>query len=133
MEFLVSLHSIWRWAVLVAGCVALVGAAAGWLGVLPPRLAARRAGTLYAIALTVQFLLGAILWVGRGWYATPGYFRFEHPTIMLLALVVAHGGLAMARRVGESASTAPARVVAVATAISLILVIVGIPGIVRGV
>ena len=132
MEFLVSLHSTWRWAVLVAGCVALVGAAAGWLGVLPPRPAARRAGILYTIALTVQFLLGAILWVGRGWYATPGYFRFEHPTIMLLALAVAHGGLAMSRRVGDSGSTAPARVVAVATAISLILVIVGIPGVVRG-
>ena len=131
MEFLVTLHSLWRWAVLAAGCVALVGAVAGWSGVLPPVVAARRAGALYTIALSVQFVLGVVIWVGKGWYAVPGYFRFEHPTIMLLALAVAHGGQLRARRAGRSAPTAAARTVALATLISLVLVIVGIPGVVR--
>jgi hypothetical protein len=130
MEFLVVLHSIWRWAVLFAAVVALVGALGGWLGALPPSLAARRAGTFYAIALDVQALLGLVLWIGRGWYATPGYFRFEHPTIMLLALAVAHGGQVLGRRAKTPA--AAARTIALATAASLALVIVGIPGVVRG-
>ena len=130
MDFLVILHSIWRWVVLLAAVVALVGALGGWLGALPPALAARRAGTFYTVALDLQVLLGLVLWVGRGWYATPGYFRFEHPTIMLLALAVAHGGQVLARR--GKAPTAAARTVAVAVAVSLLLVVVGIPGVVRG-
>lgn len=131
MEFFVILHSYWRWTVLLAAVVALVGALAGWLGALPPIPAARRAASLYAIALDVQVLLGLLLWIGRGWYATPGYFRFEHPTIMLLALVVAHGGQMAARR--AKAPTAAARAVALGTLASLVLVVVGIPGVVRGV
>ncbi|MBA2449039.1 MAG: hypothetical protein H0V51_13535 [Chloroflexi bacterium] len=129
MDFLTILHSIWRWAVLLAAVVALVGALGGWLGQLSPRLAARRAGTFYTVALDVQVVLGLILWVGKGWYATPGFFRFEHPTIMLLALVVAHAGQALSRR--AESPRAAARTVAIATAVSLALVVVGIPGVVR--
>ncbi len=132
MDLLVTIHSLWRWAVLIAAVVALVAATAGWLGALPPLLAARRAGSLYALALSVQFLIGVVVWVGKGWYAAPGYFRFEHPTIMLLALAVAHGGMAWARRAGRSAPELAARNVAIATLVSLVLVIVGIPGVVRG-
>lgn len=129
MDFLTILHSLWRWAVLLAAVVALVGALGGWLGQLPPRLAARRAGTFYTVALDIQVVLGLILWAGKGWYATPGYFRFEHPTIMLLALVVAHAGQGLSRR--AESPTAAARTVALATAVSLALVVVGIPGVVR--
>ncbi len=129
MEFLATFHSFWRWVVLIAAVVALVGAIGGWLGSLSPALSARRAGTLYVIALDVQLLTGLILWVGRGWYATPGYFRFEHPLIMLLALVLAHGGQILARR--ATSPTAAARAVALGVAASLVLVIVGIPGVVR--
>ena len=131
MDFLVVLHSTWRWVVLLAAVVALVGALGGWLGALPPSLAARRAATFYTVALDVQFLLGLVLWVGEGWYARPGgYFRFEHPTIMLLALVIAHAGQVLSRR--AKAPTAAARTVTLAVALSLLLVIVGLPGVVRG-
>jgi hypothetical protein len=131
VDFLVSLHSFWRWAVLLAGVVALVGAVGGLLGALPPQLAARRAATFYTISLDIQLLTGLILWVGRGWYAAPGgYFRLEHPLTMLLAIVVAHAGQVMARR--ASAPAGAARVAVVATLVSLVLVILGIPGVVRG-
>lgn len=129
MEFLVTLHSLWRWVVLLAAVVALIGALGGWLGALSPALAARRAGTFYTIALDSQLLLGVILWVGKGWYVTPGYFRLEHPLTMLLAIAVAHVGQVLARR--ASAPTAAARIITIATAVSLALVIVGIPGVVR--
>lgn len=134
MEFLVALHSFWRWAVLIAAVVALVGAIGGWMGSLPPLIAARRAAVFYTIALDVQVLIGLILWVGKGWYAIPGFFRLEHPLTMLLALVVAHAGQVLARRSLARQSTDPTaapRIVAIATAVSLILIVVGIPGVVR--
>ena len=132
MDFLVLLHSFWRWAVLLAGVVALVGALGGWLGALPPALAARRAAAFYTIALDIQVLIGVVLWLGRGWYAQPGFYRLEHPVIMLLALVVAHAGPTLARRSKAlAAPKAAARVVALSTVVSLVLVVVGIPGVMR--
>jgi hypothetical protein len=129
VEILVSLHSFWRYAVLIAAVVALVGAVAGWMGSLSPALTARRAGTLYIIALDFQFLLGIIIWVLEARWSVPGFFRFEHPTIMILAVVAAHAGQAMAKRATNP--KAAARTVAIAIAVSLVLVVVGIPGVVR--
>ena len=130
MEFLATFHSFWRWIVLIAAVVALVGAIGGWLGSLSPALSARRAGTLYVIALDVQLLTGIILWVGRGWDVLPTFYRYEHPTTMILAAVVAHAGQVLARR--ARAPRGAARAVAIAIAVSLVLVLVGIPGVVRG-
>jgi hypothetical protein len=134
MEFLVQLHSFWRWAVLIAAVVALVGALGGWLGGLPPAVAARRAGSFYTIALDIQFVLGLILWLNLffsgEWSVTPAFYRFEHPSIMLLAVIVAHAGTAMARRAKEP--RAAARLVTFTTLASLVLVVVGIPGVLRG-
>jgi hypothetical protein len=130
VEFLVQFHSFWRWVVLIAAVVALVVVVGGWLGSLSLPLSARRAGLLYIVALDVQLLTGIILWVGRGWYATPGYFRFEHTSTMLLAVIVAHVGQAMAKRASDPRGAA--RTLAIAIAVSLVLVIVGIPGVVRG-
>ncbi|HYU20832.1 MAG TPA: hypothetical protein VEQ11_19265 [Chloroflexota bacterium] len=129
METVVVLHSFWRWAVLLAAVVGLVGSFGGWLGVLPPLAAARRAAAVYTIALDIQVLLGLVLWVGKGWYGVPGFYRLEHPTIMLLALVVAHAGQIVARRAAQP--TAAARSVAFGTAVSLVLVVIGIPGVMR--
>jgi hypothetical protein len=127
---LVTFHSYWRYAVLIAAVVALVGAFGGWFGSLPPRQTARRAGVLYIVALDVQVLVGIVLWIGKGWYAAPGFYRAEHPATMLLAMIVAHVGQVLARR--ARTPRAAARAVAIAVAISLALVIVGIPGVVRG-
>lgn len=131
LDTLKTIHSFWQYGVLIAAVVAIVGALAGWLGTLPPRLTARKAGTIYIIALDIQLLLGAALWLGRGGYGQlPQPFRLEHPLTMILAAVVAHVGQVLARR-GKTPRAA-ARIVTIAVAVSLLLVVVGIPGLVRG-
>lgn len=131
---LVTFHSYWRYAVLVAAVIALVVALGGWLGPLTQRLllqpVVRRAGLLYIIALDLQVLVGVVLWLGKGWYAAPGFFRAEHPATMLLAVIAAHVGQVLAKKARMPASAA--RAVAIAVAISFVLVLIGIPGIVRG-
>lgn len=131
MDILVSLHSFWRYAVLIAAVVGFLGALGGWLGGLPPRLSARRAGSIYIIALDIQIVLGLIVYVGKSWWASPGFFRAEHPATMILAAVVAHVGQVMAKRSGSPKGAA--LTIAIAILISFILVLVGIPGIVRNV
>ncbi len=131
---LVTFHSFWRYAVLIAAVIALVVAFAGWLGPVHQRMllqpVVRRAGSLYIIALDVQALVGIIIWLGKGWYAAPGFFRAEHPATMLLAVIAAHVGQVLAKK--ARLPMRAARAVALAVAVSLVLVLVGIPGIVRG-
>ena len=131
---LTSFHSFWRYAVLIAAVIALVVAFGAWLG--PPSQRAllqplvRRAGSLYIIALDLQAMIGIVLWLGKGWYAAPGFFRAEHPATMLLAVIAAHVGQVLAKKARPPVPAA--RAVALAVVISLVLVLVGIPGIVRG-
>jgi hypothetical protein len=141
VDILVTFHSFWRYAVLIAAVLALVVALGGWLGPLAQRAllqpVVRRAGSLYIIVLDVQVLVGIVLWVGTQWYAvTPidAYMRFiraEHPATMLLAMIAAHVGLVMAKR--HRLPMGAARAVAIGVAVSLVLVLIGIPGVVRGV
>jgi len=124
VELLAQLHSFWRYIVLIAAVVALVGAIAGWMGSLAPRLSASRAGTIYVAALDIQVLIGIILLIGGRGVALAGGLLYEHPTTMVLAAVAAHIGQVLAKR-----STDPRRAaltVAIAVTASLVLVLVGI-------
>lgn len=123
-------HSFWRYAVLIAAVVALVAAVAAWLGKLPPRKTARQAGLLYGIPLDIQAMVGIILWLLRGGMSQERPFRLEHPLIMILALVAIHVGQIMAKR--SRSDKGAARIVAIAIAVSFVLVLVGIPGLLPG-
>ena len=123
-------HSYWRYAVLLAGVIAFVGALAGWLGKMPARKTARQAGLLYIIAIDLQAALGVVLWLLRGGFDQPRPFRLEHPLIMILALVAVHVGAVLAKRATSDAGSA--RIMAIAVAISFILVLFGIPGLLPG-
>ena len=137
---LTTFHSFWRYAVLIAAVIALVVSLGGWLGPLTQRLVlqptVRRAGSLYIIVLDIQALIGIILYVGNAWWGVPladAYTRFiraEHPAMMLLAVIAAHAGMVIARKRLLPASAA--RTVAIAVIVSLVLVLIGIPGVVRG-
>ena len=124
MELLAQLHSFWRYIVLIAAVVALVGALAGWMGTLSPRLSARRAGLIYVIALDIQVLIGIILLLGGRGASLAGSQLYEHPTTMILAAVVAHVGQVLARRASDPRRAA--LTVAIAVAVSLVLVVIGI-------
>ena len=131
---LATLHSFWRYIVLITAVIALVVAFGAWLGSSSQRAmlqpVVRRTGSLYIMALDIQAVVGIILWIGKGWYAAPGFFRAEHPATMLLAVIAAHAAMVLARR--QHLPTGAARAVAIGVAVSLVLVLVGIPGIVRG-
>ena len=123
-------HSFWRYAVLIAAVVAFVGALAGWLGSLPARPTARRASLLYIIAIDLQAALGIVLWLLRGGFGQERPYRLEHPLIMILAVVAIHVGSVLAKR--AKSDKAAARIVAIAIAVSFVLVLVGIPGLLPG-
>lgn len=133
MDYLILFHSYFRYVVLVAAVIALVvalmGAFGSGVGALGSMLMLRRTGTLYVTALDVQLLVGIIMYVMGGYYTAPGFFRAEHPATMVLAIVAAHIGQARAKKAVLPRTAA--RTLAITFAVSLVLVLIGIPGIVR--
>jgi hypothetical protein len=126
MDALVSVHSLLRWIVLLAAVGALGVALAGWLGSATPERIGRQAMLVYVISLDIQVLLGIFIYIGEQRWAGGGrQFQFEHPILMLLALIVAHVGAARARRAPDPKGAALIR--AVGLGVSLLLVLVGIP------
>ena len=121
MATLVTIHSIWRWVLLLAAALAFVGAAAARGG--GGQTLAMRTGRFFTLAIDVQVLTGLILWLGTGAWASSAFFAFIHPLTMLLATAVAHIGY---RRWQQAGGTAGARVPWLYL-VSLGLLILGIP------
>jgi hypothetical protein len=109
------LHSWLRWAVIVLGILAVIRALAAtrsrrWVP------ADDRAAMLFTMTLDVQFLAGLVLYFALSPItrtalqhmdaamrsASLRFWAVEHPTAMLVALIVAHAGRVVVRRAPEA-------------------------------
>ncbi|MBW3606059.1 MAG: hypothetical protein KY460_14395 [Actinobacteria bacterium] len=118
---MVLLHSLFRWLVLLAAVGALVGygRARGPSGF---DAFTERMGSLFAVAIGVQLLIGIVVWLIQGRWGGDDVFRsFIHPAMMILATGVASAGVARARR-GQQAMLGLGTVI-----VSLVLVVAAIP------
>ncbi len=127
---LLVLHSILRWLVLFAGVGAVVGA------ILKKPSGAFAA---FTILLDVQLLVGLLLYftASPATHAALGdfgaamknpelrYWAVEHPTMMLVALIVAHIGRAMSKRAKEPARRD--RLTLIFAGIAVVILFVAIP------
>jgi hypothetical protein len=125
MEWLVDLHSIWRWVVLLAAVGALVFSSLAAVGTRPWDSLADRLSFFFTIALDVQVLIGAVVWLLNEGWARDAFIGFIHPVLMLGAVAVAHVGRARSERVTDSRTRG--RVALVFFLVSLIIIIVAIP------
>ncbi|MGE5589143.1 MAG: hypothetical protein ACM3ZA_00730 [Bacillota bacterium] len=108
MEAIHLLHGLWRWAVLAAAVLSLVGA---FLGTRDSAGAfrAQRFGLWYAAALDLQVTLGLIMWVGEAAWRSEPFVAFIHPVAMLIGSALAHIGRGRQKRLaaGGRSSIAP--------------------------
>ena len=121
METLVTVHSWTRWLVLVA----LVGGAA--FAVVRYRSKTTWEPSVFQLAVMVvdiQVAIGIVIWVfDNGWSET-FFFKVLHPAFMLLALGIAHGGFAVAKKRKDERSWL---LVAGSFVVSLVLIVGAIP------
>ncbi len=88
MNFVLTIHGLIRWLVAIAGIIAIIKFAYGWLSKADYTSIDKRIMSIFTISLDVNVLLGLILLFGLG-----GGFpmiRIEHATTMIIAAVVAH-------------------------------------------
>lgn len=110
--FVLGLHNVVRWLVLLAGAWAVALAWRGWLGRRPWTPAEASASRAFVGMLDFQLLVGLALYVfysplTRQGFGDMGaamrdapvrYFLVEHPVIMLGSIAAAHVGAVMVKR-----------------------------------
>jgi hypothetical protein len=133
------LHGVWRWVVLFAGAAALATAALGLANRAPWQTGAGRFARLFGIALDVQVLMGASLYllfspltndVQRvGGALAPDsdahFFGARHALLMTCAFVLVHVSAVLIRRTASDA--AKHRRALLLYGVTLLLVLAGIP------
>lgn len=138
-NFVLLLHSLVRWAVVIFGLVAVVRAFMGWFG--KGRWAALddRLGIGFTSALDLNVLFGLLLYflfspittaaLGDfgGAMGNPGvrFFAVEHILMMLVALIVAHIGRSRARK--ATTDLGKFKQTAIFFGVALLLVLAAIP------
>lgn len=121
MDTLITVHSWVRWLVLAALVAGVV------VGVLRYRKQATWQESIYQLGVMtvdIQVAIGIVVWIERkGWNST-FFFKVLHPAFMLLALAIAHLGLALAKRRNDTRSYV---LVGGSYLMSLLLIVAAIP------
>ena len=136
--FLLILHSILRWVILIFGIIAIVRGFMGWLGNRPWTQTDNRMGLGFVTSLDLQLLVGLVLYlispISKGAMSDFGaamgnsllrFFAVEHVLGMVVALVVAHVGRTLSRR--NRPDTAKHRLAAIFFLVALLIVLISIP------
>lgn len=108
---LLSTHNLLRWAVLIIGIIALIVAYRGWFGKRPFTESDARTNSLFAIIISIQFVVGLLLYfvspiVQTGLQnfgaamrdSSVRFFLVEHSLLMLVAVGFVHMGASIARK-----------------------------------
>jgi hypothetical protein len=108
---LLSTHNLLRWAVLIVGIIALFAAYRGWLGKHTFTDSDARTNSLFAITISIQFVVGLLLYfvspITQSGLQNFGaamrdegtrFFLVEHAVVMLLAVGFVHMGASIARK-----------------------------------
>lgn len=88
MSFVLTLHSLVRWLILVIALIALVKFAMGWLQKQEFKAMDRGLMSGFTGLIDLQLLLGFILLLGDGIGVTR--HRMEHATTMIIVMIIAH-------------------------------------------
>lgn len=104
--FVLAVHNIVRWLVLIFGVIAVVRAFVGWFGSRQWTDLDDKLGLGFTISIDIQFVLGLLLYLVLSPITTSAfqnmstamsdsgtrYFLVEHSVMMVAALILAHIG-----------------------------------------
>lgn len=126
MDWIIDLHSIWRWVVLLVAIGAIVLAVMSATGSRPWDATADRLSLFYTIALDIQFLIGAVVWVvEQRWNGASAFLSWIHPIAMLAAVGIAHAGRTRSDRARDDRTKGTQA--ALFFGISLVVILIAIP------
>lgn len=133
------IHNAVRWFILILGIIALIRAYYGWFGKRDWSMIDRKVGIFFTSTLDLQLLLGLLLYFFLspitksafkdfgGGMSNPQarFFILEHALYMVVAVVLAHIGSALAKRADQALIRH--RRTALWFSLSLLAILVGMP------
>jgi hypothetical protein len=122
MDFIVGLHSLVRWLVVVAAVVAVIRYVIDLVGKSPDAEMGRKLMMAYTILLDVNVLLGIILIIGRAigvGQILPVWI--EHAATNFVAVIIAHIFAARSKKQSDAKRAATWRLAGVVISMSLIV------------
>ena len=134
-----TIHSVLRWIILLAGLLAVARACAGWTGGRSWTATDNRAGIWFTAALDLQLLVGLLLYLALSpltqlAMADPAaamqssslrFWFVEHPFGVVIGLVFAHVGRVRIRR--ANTDTGRHKVAAIFFGVALLAVLLSTP------
>ena len=111
MNYILPIHNILRWAVLLFGLWTLLNALTGVISKRNYTANDNRANLFFMISCDIQLLVGLILYFNGAWFEllksnakavmqndVPRFFAVEHITMMVIAWLLVHVGRSMVKR-----------------------------------
>lgn len=137
--FVLTVHNIIRWVVVIASILAVARVLFGWLAKKTWTKQDRLLGVIYTSAIDTQVLLGLLLYfvfspITKSAFSDFGavmgikemrFFAIEHVFSMVLALVFAHLGNMLPKRAGQD--SAKFKRAALWFSLSFLFILAGIP------
>lgn len=129
-EILRSAHSGWRYLVFILLVIAVIQALAGWLGKKSYTDSNRKLNVFTLISAHIQLVLGIILYFMSPLVKLPAseaigrYWKMEHISIMILAIVLITVGNARSKKVTEG--IAKHKNIAIFFGLALVIIIAAI-------
>ncbi len=134
-----SIHNIMRWVVILLAIWALVSAFTGLFQNRSWRESDRKSGSFFTLAITLQLLLGLLLYFGISPFmqaifadasgamssSTLRFFFVEHFIMMIVAVALAHVGTARIKRLDDD--RAKFRSAAIWYTLTILVILAGIP------
>ena len=125
MEWVVTVHSYWRWVVLLVGLAAIVLAVMAMTGRRPWDGLSDRLSLFFTITMDIQLLIGIVVWISEQKWSGDVMLGFVHPLAMIGAVALAHIGRARSDR--ERDDRQKGRQAALFFVASFVVILVAIP------
>jgi len=103
-----SAHSGWRYVVIIMLLIAFINALMGYLGKKPYTEGNRKLNVFTLISAHIQLVLGLVIYFMHDWYkgdihvSVQRYWKIEHLTMMLAAIILITVGNARSKRVDSA-------------------------------
>ena len=125
MEWLVTIHSVWRYVVLVVALGAIILSLLAYLGTREWDNLAERFSFFFPITMDIQVVVGILVWLLANYDQNDAFRRWIHPVAMLVAVGLAHMGRVRSDR--AAGSKAKGGTAALFFGASLLVVLLAIP------
>jgi hypothetical protein len=125
MEWVVTVHSYWRWVVLLVGLAAIALAYMSMSGSRPWDGLSDRLSPFFTVVMDIQLLIGVVVWISEQKWSGDVMLGYVHPLAMVAAVGLAHMGRVRADK--EPDDRQKGRQVLLFFVASFVVILVAIP------